>query len=69
MYKLNLVNFSKNQYGWSSAIYIAVAVKFDIECVVIEIRRAKSDRNSNNAAKFYGYPFLFGRNFLRSLVN
>ena len=33
--------------------------------VVIEIRRARSDRN---AAKFYGYPFLFRRNFLRSLV-
>ena len=27
-------------------------------CAVIEIRRARSDRNSNNAAKFYGYPYF-----------
>ena len=26
--------------------------------MVIEIRRAKSDKNSNNAAKFYGYPYF-----------
>ena len=26
--------------------------------VVTEIRRAESDRNSNNAAIFYGYPYL-----------
>ena len=26
--------------------------------MVTEIRRAESDRNSNNAAIFYGYPYL-----------
>ena len=26
--------------------------------MVTEIRRAESDRNSNNAAMFYGYPYL-----------
>ena len=26
--------------------------------MVTEIRRADSDRNSNNAAIFYGYPYL-----------
>ena len=40
--------------------------------LAIEIRRARSNRNSNNAAKFYVYSyllhFLFRRNFLHSLV-
>ena len=26
--------------------------------LAIEIRRARSDRNSNNAAKLYGYPYF-----------
>ena len=31
--------------------------KLDIG-VVTEIRKAESDRNSNNAAIFYGFPYL-----------
>ena len=47
----------------SQVIYIYIL------CVVIEIRRGRSNRN---AAEFYGYPYftfyLYRSNFLRSLV-
>ena len=39
--------------------------------MVTEIRRAESDRNSNNAAIFYGYPyftFYLERKFLSSCI-
>ena len=55
----SLIAVKRRDSSWVIYIYIYIGM-------VIEIRKARSDRN---AAKFYGLlHFLFRRNFLHSLV-